>query len=85
MACIAERCGDSQARDPLIAAADGQASTPAYRGIAYAVFEDFQLGDYGNRISSLTFEVTGDEGGTASGAIVETNLTVRSGRRRGRR
>jgi len=36
--------------------------TPAYRGRAIAVFEDFQLAAYGNRIPSLSFEVIADEG-----------------------
>ena len=60
---------EAQVADPAIAAAEGLANAPAFRGIAYAVFEDFQLGEYGNRIPSLTFEVVGDEGGTATGAI----------------
>ena len=60
---------EDQARDAGIAAVEGIASTPAFRGVAYAVFEDFQLGDYGNRIPSLTFEVVGDADGTATGAI----------------
>ncbi len=61
---------ERQGADPLIAAAEGIGSAPAFRGIAYAVFQDFQLGDYGNRIPSLTFEVVADEGGTATGMIV---------------
>lgn len=48
--------------DPLIAAAEGVAACPAYRGLAYAVFEDMALEDFGNRIPSLTFEVFGDDG-----------------------
>jgi hypothetical protein len=52
---------DGQAADPLIAAAEGAGGTPAYRGIAYAVFEDFQLADYGNRIPSISFEVIADD------------------------
>jgi len=59
--------GEDQAVDPLIASAMGV--TPAYRGIAYAVFESMQLADYGNRIPSLTFEVDADDGPVASGAI----------------
>ncbi|WP_225883272.1 phage tail protein [Sphingomonas aliaeris] len=55
------RGGEGQAADPLIAAAEGGLA-PAHRGIAYAVFEDLQLADYGNRIPSLTFEVIGDAG-----------------------
>ncbi len=46
-----------QEPDPLIAAAEGMAACPAYRGLAYAVFEDLQLGDFGNRIPALSFEI----------------------------
>lgn len=62
---------EDQAPDPMIAAAEGAAQTPAFRGLAYAVFEDFQLEDFGNRIPSLTFEVEADEGEVAIGAIAE--------------
>lgn len=51
-----------QAPDPLIAASFG-AGTPAFRDCAYAVFEDLQLGDFGNRIPALTFEIHADAGG----------------------
>jgi len=61
--------GEGQAVDPLIASAEGAGKTPAYRGVAYAVFEDFQLADYGNRIPSLTFEVDADPGPVAVSAI----------------
>jgi len=50
-----------QQPDPLIAAAEGAATCPAYRGLAYVVFEDLQLADFGNRIPSLSFEVVADE------------------------
>jgi putative tail protein len=63
--------GEAQAVDPLIASAEGAGQAPAYRGLAYAVFEDFQLADYGNRIPSLSFEVEADEGAVAIGAIAE--------------
>ena len=63
--------GEDQAIDPLIASAEGTGLTPAHRGIAYAVFEQFQLADYGNRIPSLTFEVIGDTGPVSVGAIAE--------------
>ncbi|WP_336297170.1 hypothetical protein [Sphingomonas sp. 7/4-4] len=59
---------EDQAPDPLIAAAEG-GMTPAHRGIAYAVFEDLELGDFGNRIPSLSFEVIADSGPQAAGAI----------------
>lgn len=52
--------GGDQPPDPLLAAAEGAGGCPAYRGLAYAVFEDLQLGDFGNRIPALTFEVFAD-------------------------
>lgn len=51
---------EDQDVDPLIAAAQGPNEAPAFRGTAYAVFENFELADYGNRIPSLTFEVEAD-------------------------
>ena len=35
----------------------GAANTPAYRGTAYVVFEELPLGNYGNRLPQLSFEV----------------------------
>ena len=60
--------GEDQAVDPLIASAEG-AAAPACRGIAYAVFENLALGEFGNRIPSLTFEVVADEGGASLDAV----------------
>jgi hypothetical protein len=60
---------ESQAVDPLIAAAEGIDATPAHRGLAYAVFEDLQLADYGNRIPSLSFEIEADDGAVSLATI----------------
>lgn len=49
--------------DPLIAADRGSAA-PAFRDCAYVVFENLELGDFGNRIPALSFEVFA-EGGDA--------------------
>lgn len=46
-----------QQPDPKIAAVEGLANTPAYRGTAYVMLEDLALGQFGNRIPQLTFEV----------------------------
>jgi hypothetical protein len=62
---------EDQAVDPRIASVEGAGKAPAHRGIAYAMFEDFQLADYGNRIPSLTFEAIADAGAVAIGAIAE--------------
>ncbi|HET6535432.1 MAG TPA: phage tail protein [Sphingomicrobium sp.] len=51
---------EDQALDPLIASVEGVDATPAYRGLALAVFEDLQLAEFGNRIPFLTFEVEAD-------------------------
>ncbi|MEQ6333040.1 phage tail protein [Sphingobium sp. MK2] len=61
--------GEDQAVDPLIASAQGVAMTPAHRGMAYVLFEDLALADYGNRIPSLTFEVVAEAGPVSVGAI----------------
>ncbi|PTM38727.1 glycoside hydrolase/phage tail family protein [Bosea sp. 124] len=47
---------EAQEPDPLIAAKEAGAA-PAYRGLAYVVFERFPLGDYGNRVPQFAFEV----------------------------
>jgi hypothetical protein len=62
---------EDQPVDPFIASAEGSGNSPAYRGTAYAMFEDFQLADYGNRIPSLTFEIEADPGPVSIGAIAE--------------
>jgi hypothetical protein len=49
-----------QTVDPLIASIEGVGGSPAFRGLALAVFEDMALADYGNRIPSLTFELIAD-------------------------
>ena len=49
------RGAEDQAPDPLIVAIEGEA--PAYRGVAYVVFEDLPLESFGNRPPQLSFEV----------------------------
>lgn len=46
-----------QQPDPLLASAEPSGQCPANRGLAYAIFEDMQLADFGNRVPSLTFEI----------------------------
>src|SRR5438270_245400 len=48
---------EDQTLDPLIVAHEGTENTPAYRGLAYAVFERLPLADFGNRIPQLSFEL----------------------------
>ena len=60
-----------QAADPLIASDRGQQGCPAFRGVAYVVFEDLQLGDFGNRIPALTFELIADYNAPDAAMLVE--------------
>jgi hypothetical protein len=46
-----------QTADPLIVAKEGAENAPAYRDLAYVVFEQLPLGNFGNRIPQFTFEV----------------------------
>lgn len=62
--------GEEQAVDPLIASVEGIGRTPAYRGLALAVFEDLGLAEFGNRIPSITFEVIADEVAVAIGTLL---------------
>lgn len=62
--------GEGQEADPLIASAEGATGTPAYRGLAYVVFEDLQLAEFGNRIPQFSFEVVADEPSVGVGEIV---------------
>ena len=48
---------EAQGADPFIAAKMGAGNAPAYRGTAYVVFEDLALGNFGNRLPQLSFEV----------------------------
>lgn len=48
---------EEQLPDPLIAAIEGSDAAPAYRGTAYVVFENLELGPFGNRIPQFNFEV----------------------------
>lgn len=49
---------DDQLPDPLIEAKQGAGKAPAYRSLAYVVFDKMPIENYGNRIPVLHFEVT---------------------------
>lgn len=48
---------EDQQPNSVIEAAKGYGNAPAFRGLAYMVFEDFPISTYGNRIPQLSFEV----------------------------
>ncbi|MEL6435753.1 MAG: glycoside hydrolase/phage tail family protein [Pseudomonadota bacterium] len=47
----------TQTADPLIAAKQGNGNAPAYRGIAYIVFEALDVNRFGNRIPQIELEI----------------------------
>ncbi len=51
------RGSETQNPDPLIVAKEGASVAPAYRGLAYVVFERLPLEDFGNRVPQFSFEV----------------------------
>ncbi len=48
---------ETQQPDTLIEAKEGSGNVPAYRGLAYIVFDHFALERFGNRIPQMNFEV----------------------------
>lgn len=61
---------EDQLVDPLIGSIEGSGTTPAYRGVALALFENLELAEFGNRIPFLTFEVIADEAAPTLAAIL---------------
>ncbi len=57
---------ETQMADSLIIAKEGGDAAPAYRGLAYIVFERMALESFGNRIPQLSFEVYGRDTGTGA-------------------
>lgn len=51
------RGDEAQMPDPRMEAVEGAGQVPAYRGVAYVVIEDLQLGQFGNRVPQFSFEV----------------------------
>ena len=73
---------ETQDADPLIEATEGTDAAPAYRGVAYIVFEDLPLDPYGNRMPQLSFEVVraGQTDSYSLGNVVEgVNIIPASG------
>ena len=52
---------NTQTVDPVMEAVEGSGNVPAYRGLAYMVMEDFDLGPSG-RVPMLSFEVVKEAG-----------------------
>ena len=60
---------ETQTPDPLIEDIEGADNAPAFRGLAYIVFEDMPLADFGNRIPQLQFEIFHNLSASDPGAL----------------
>ncbi len=69
---------ETQLPDPKIAAVEGADAAPAYRGIPYVVFEDLQIGQFGNRVPQFSFEVVRPAQGNAAAAASDYVDAVRA-------
>lgn len=59
----------TQNPDPIMESFEDTGNVPAYRGVAYVVFKNLYLNDYGNRIPQFTFIVKESASMTAGEAI----------------
>lgn len=62
---------EDQSADPVMQTSLGVGQVPAYRGLAYVVFEEFELAEFANRLPNLTFEVVADEGNVLVSIIAD--------------
>ncbi|PKP71609.1 MAG: host specificity protein [Alphaproteobacteria bacterium HGW-Alphaproteobacteria-4] len=68
----------TQQADPKIEAVEGAGVVPAYRGIAYVVFEDLPLAEFGNRVPQFNFEVMRPAQGPMIDAVPDLARGVRA-------
>ena len=64
---------ETQSPDSFVQSIEGAATTPAYRGLAYIVFERLPLQDFGNRVPQFSFEVFRHGNGAAE-AVRAVNI-----------
>jgi hypothetical protein len=62
---------EDQMPDPKIETVEGTGEAPAFRGIAYVVLEDLDLGRFGNRVPQFSFEVVRQAQGTLAAPILD--------------
>ena len=65
---------ENQDPDPVIEREEGIESTPAYRGLAYVVFEDLNLSEFGNRLPNFSFEVISRAIGNSKESSLEKRI-----------
>lgn len=65
---------EDQLPDPLIDAVEGAGSACAFRGTAYVVIEDLDLGRFGNRVPQFSFEVVRSASGEDRSPILADSV-----------
>lgn len=68
----------TQNPDPLMESVKGVGNVPAYRGVAYVVFNNMQLATYSNRIPNFEFEIVTEGFGTVSQTDMQLYYTIPS-------
>lgn len=68
----------SQLPDPKIEAIEGAGNVPAYRGLAYVVIEDLELGPFGNRVPQFSFEVIRSAKRDTTGQVTDLREAVQA-------
>jgi len=63
---------ETQMPDPVIESVKGAGNVPAYRGLAYIRFSDFDVTSYGNYLPQLSFEVVTESGDAYVTAIASS-------------
>lgn len=78
LALRVHRGGLDQLADAKMEAVEGAGKVPAYRGTAYVVIEDLDLGAYGNRVPQFSFEVVRAGPDDTAGSASDYSRTVRA-------
>lgn len=67
---------EDQMPDPLIERIEGINKTPAFRGLAYVVFENLPIGIFGNKIPNFSFEVIKKSGSKEAEDLVRNMIMI---------
>ena len=65
-----------QQPDPLISSFEGTGSTPAYRNMSLLIFEDFDLGSFGNRIPQINVEIESTTSAVSVATLIASTLKL---------
>ena len=71
--CTVHLGDEDQVADPTMEAELGVGNVPGFRGLAYVVFAEWDLSNYGNRIPNLNFEVCMKAGAETPITIIYKN------------